>query len=507
MPVRIAATSPALAYSAATKSDDTTDDLAALQAGVTGAIAAKLPLRVKGGTTKISARLDLTAGTPGLVGDGRGVTILKSHEAGDTNRVVRVEAASNQMLRGFTLIGTAAARDSASIGLEVDASSDVLIDDVEVGSGVAAGILIHKSDRVRVRSCYVHDTFADGIHFTDGTYNGTTYSDCIIEGNHCENTGDDGIAGVAYGDGGGSFPQATTVRRVTITGNVVVNSSSGGIANHGGADVTITGNIIDVCKAHGINLDSEGTYDQGSVARTTITGNVIKDAGTTSVSGSWHAISLNALASNTTTKIADNIIDNPDSRAINGLFERASITGNIITMGSPHAEAIVLGSTTADTQPPHRTKIDGNEIYDCYVGAVVVIAPSADHAKAVSICGNIIDNINTSAGATTDAIYCENVDDLVIDDNIVTNPGLDLRYGMRLVNCNHVTIGEGNIWPSDDITDWYSFTNCTGVLMPTITHPTAAPSDTTTFRAGQRWLRVSTGKLYVFDGTAWQILN
>lgn len=488
-------------YPTSAAPDDSTDGLGNLTNDVAAAVAAHLPLWLRPGTTRVSDRIDVTNGLHMFRGAGRQASIIKSTE-GATSNPLRFNEVDDITIREFTAKGTAVARNSGSYGLHIETCTDVLVEDVEIDGGVSSGIHSNKCNRVRVKGCYVHDTYADGIHFTCGTVasGATKYGDFIAEGNHVADTGDDGIAVVSYGVAADSFPQAAIVRRATITGNVVVNSAAAGISNHGGADVTITGNVVDATASHGIRVDGEGTYSVTSPARTVVQGNTVKDAGTLAASGSFHGISVSADPLDTGIQIIGNHIINPRNSAIFVDASRATIFGNRINMGSSSSNALVVGSTTNTSRDvPHDTAIYANVIDSAPASGIVVAAPSDDPARNVVVSGNIINEPNQDENASTDGIFLRYLDNVVIEGNVVRDSGGLLRAAIFVSACNHVDIGPNTLVGNTTIT----LSGCTDVLMPRIV-ATANPSDTTTYRAGQEWLATSAGRLYIFDGSAWK---
>ncbi len=494
-----------------TATDDSTDDAAALAEGVSDAISAKKPLRVKGGTTRVtSAALIVTDGLHGLVGAGRGATIIKGAQASNNALPLEISSADNVTVSGLSLIGTAATRDSTSHGLLASLSTDLLVEDVGVGTGVSAGMLFDRCQRVMVRNCFVSGCFADGIHCTNHSPNWTTdVLDFSVIGCELDDTGDDSIAVVAYANPAGSFPITSHVGRVRIIGNSVRNSLAQAIANHGGHDVVIAGNTVAGTVSHGIRVDGEGTgYYLQSPTRTVVTGNTILDAGrgTGSGAGSFHGISVgyDSLDQND-CEVSKNIIRNPRQHGIVVNAPRASVRDNSVVMQSSDDAAIVVGSTSDDAgRICHGSDISGNRVTDGQWKAISVTGTAAAHAKGVRVCNNVIDNPNTGDFATTDAITIRYCDDLLVEGNVIRDPNANLtRAAIWIGDCTRVDIGRNTLSGNTTIT----LSNCTDVLMPTIVHATDAPADTTTYRAGQQYLRVSTGKLYVFDGTTWQILN
>jgi hypothetical protein len=484
-----------------TVSNDSTNDLAALQAGLADSIAKKLPMRLRPGIARTTAQLELTAGTPGFVGSGRGYSVINNVAGSNANKPLRATSVTRATLRGFGVKGTATVRSGLSLGVDMTYCSDMLVWDVEVGTGVAGGIFSHKSNRVRVAFCEAHGTLADAFHFTNGSRDGSDYTDGIFIGNQANDSGDDGFAGVDYGNVGDGFPWPSNTKRVTFIGNHSVGSLSGGVANHGVEDFVAMGDQVYSTKANALSIDGEGAYNQGSPKRTVCWGMTLVDGGQLNTSGSWNGV--NVVAKDTDVILGALHIENPFYRAFSINAPRVSILDSHAHMDTATGQGIVVGTTSVGGTVCDDTEIRGVRLYDCRIGAIVVLAPSATHSKRTLITDYAIVNPNVTSAATTDGIFCQNVDYLVIGPGHIDDTALRLRAAILLSGCNHVDILPGvQMIGNTTIT----LSGCTDVLRPTIV-ASGVPSDTTTYRAGQQYLNTATNKLYVFAGGAWQILN
>ncbi len=476
--------------------DGSNDDYTALNSAAENAASTSQALSIGSGTFAMGTELVLPAGLKVVKGLGTGLSTLKSEVA--FGKVLQGVGLSDLRIAHLKLTGVDVVRDAASIGLYLEDCSRLLLEDILVDTGVSAGIMSWGGEDVMVRNCRVRNTLADGIHITNGDIDTTLKSFSVI-GCHTYNTGDDGIAIVNY-DTAAANPEDSFFLDATITGNVCVDCGTGGIAAHGGGNITISSNAIDGTWSHGIAVDSEGAYGQTSVRRIKVIGNTLNDVGQNLTAGFGDAILVSALESNTTVSVAFNDIANPVGRAVNVAAQRVAIHGNTVDMDTSTANpAVSVGGSVSTTKVPHSTQVTNNKIYRAYGGGIAVVGPDAENAKGVVITGNYIENANSSLGATNDGILVQGCDHVVIKDNVIVDAAARLRAGIFVWKCNNVVIG-GNVFTSGATS--ITLLSCTNVLRENYSG-TAVPSDTTTYVAGQTYTRTTTGVVYAFDGAAW----
>ncbi|WP_175015328.1 right-handed parallel beta-helix repeat-containing protein [Burkholderia lata] len=169
-------------------------------------------------------------------------------------------------LVGFHITGTGATRLDTPESTKVEVTGhDVQVLDNVIDGGASAGIFVFGGSDVAIVGNQVRSTLADGIHMTHGARN------VLVQGNVVRDTGDDMIAVVSYqADGALS-------RNVLITGNSLEGNTWGrGITVVGGADVTISNNIVrDVQVSAGILVAQEDSYRTYGASDVRVENNVI----------------------------------------------------------------------------------------------------------------------------------------------------------------------------------------------------------------------------------------
>lgn len=481
------------------RGDGVTDDTAALQAVFTHAATDGVPVYIPAAPVhyRTTARLTVTDGVPMIYGDGPASLIRTEHADGTP---LRLSSVSRCVVRGIALTCSLTQRNQASYGLHGLSCTDVLVDNVWVQGGVSAGILFQSSTRIVVRGCNVQDTYADGIHFTNGASDQGCV-DCIVVGNTVAGTADDGIAFVNYGTGENQ-PEAPNQFRCRAIGNTVSSSSANGIAVHGGAECAIEGNSVFSTKGHGIIVDGEGVYEVRSPSRCIVANNTVRDAGALADSGSYHGIHVRALANpdhETDVVVTGNVVQNPRNIGVYWLAEKVTVSGNVVDMGSSVSVALQGGTTTAGTTPPEDSVVTGNRVYGLSASGVVVTCPTGTEANRVTVTGN---TVVEPAGASHDGISVTRGNGVTIADNTIEDQGANARAAVLLSSCANVELGANNLLGNTTVT----LSSCTGVRRAEFV-VTATPTTTTTYRAGQVAVDTTNDRLCLFDGTGWRTVT
>lgn len=199
---------------------------------------------------------------PHVVLSGYGAT-LTATRPGDQTIEMRGDGTT---LVGFRLKGTGTTRLASRESTKVEVTGhDVQVLDNVVEGGASAGIFVFGGTGVAIVGNEVLSTLADGIHMTHGA------RDVLVQGNVVRDTGDDMIAVVSYrGDG-------VLSRNVLITRNSLEGNTWGrGITVVGGADVTISNNIVrNVQVSAGILVAQEDSFQTYGASGVRIENNVI----------------------------------------------------------------------------------------------------------------------------------------------------------------------------------------------------------------------------------------
>jgi hypothetical protein len=227
--VPAAASQPANSVSVVDKGADPTgqtDSTAAFQAAISAASAAGETVWIPQGNFLVGSPLQFGSAT--IEGAGDWYSAVDSNEFIDNTSAV----AGPINLSGFAIMGNTVGRHDDSTHNAIDGSlgsgwtaSGLWIQDTNVGFWLQYG-----NSGCTVKNTVILSTDADGLNF-----NGNA-SDCTVTKNFIRNTGDDGLAIWSY-------PAADS--GITFSDNTVEQPNlANGIADYGGSDNTITGNVI-----------------------------------------------------------------------------------------------------------------------------------------------------------------------------------------------------------------------------------------------------------------------
>ncbi|MBA9901746.1 right-handed parallel beta-helix repeat-containing protein [Burkholderia cepacia] len=199
---------------------------------------------------------------PNVVLSGYGATLMATRP-GDQTVEMRGDGTT---LIGFRLRGTGTTRLATRESTKVEVTGhDVQVLDNVIEGGASAGIFVFGGSDVAIVGNEVLSTLADGIHVTHGA------RDVLVQGNVVRDTGDDMIAVVSYrGDG-------VLSRNVFITRNSLEGNTWGrGITVVGGADVTISNNVVrNVQVSSGILVAQEDSFQTYGASGVRIENNII----------------------------------------------------------------------------------------------------------------------------------------------------------------------------------------------------------------------------------------
>ncbi|HSZ43556.1 MAG TPA: discoidin domain-containing protein [Trebonia sp.] len=238
--VPAAATQPANSVSVVSEGADptgTNNSTAAFNTAISTANAAGESVWIPAGTYLISSPLNITKGT--LEGAGDWYTTIDSDELIDNTSAV----AGPINLSGFAIQGNTVGRHDDSTQNAIDGSlgsgwtvNGLWIQDTNVGFWLQYG-----NSNCTVENSVVLSTDADGLNFNGNATN------CTVNNNFIRNTGDDGLAIWSY---------PTADSGITFSDNTVEQPNlANGIADYGGSNNTITGNVVADTNALGSGMD------------------------------------------------------------------------------------------------------------------------------------------------------------------------------------------------------------------------------------------------------------
>jgi len=193
--------------------DGATDDSPAIERALAQARKLRLPLLVPVGRCAFGdiIRVDGVA----LTGTGEGSVLY----ALNWRRSAIFMSGSGPSVSKLKLTGAAAPSRQANweaTKITIFGAADFVIDSVTIEGAPAASIQTAKrATRGRITNNVIRNSLSDSIHLTDGA------SQILVENNHIEYSGDDGIAVVSYRNDG------TRVSNITARNNVVLDNKWG----------------------------------------------------------------------------------------------------------------------------------------------------------------------------------------------------------------------------------------------------------------------------------------
>jgi hypothetical protein len=237
--VAAAAAQPANSISVTSEGADPTgaaDSTTAFRNAISAANAAGEAVWIPSGTFLISSALQVNAAT--IEGAGDWYSQIKTNEFIDNTSAV----SGPVNLSGFAIGGSTVGRHDDSTANAINGSlgtgstvNGLWIQDTNVGFWLQYG-----NSNCTVENSVIESTDADGLNFNGNATN------CTVKNNFIRNTGDDGLAIWSY-------PAADS--GITFANNTIVQPSlANGIADYGGANNTISNNVIADTNALGSGL-------------------------------------------------------------------------------------------------------------------------------------------------------------------------------------------------------------------------------------------------------------
>ena len=171
---------------------------------------------------------------------------------------------------GVAFRSDAAARFDALEDNQIAADRASLVEVVgcNIQSSAAVGVFLYGSTESYVEGNYVHHTWADHIHHTNGARQSWVWNNFIF--NDQVSKGDDGVACVTYG------PTSTRCADMEWWRNTHLGSGWGrGYAVIGGDDINIHHNWAISVAGAGLIVASEPAYDSASSQRITLANNFV----------------------------------------------------------------------------------------------------------------------------------------------------------------------------------------------------------------------------------------
>lgn len=368
--------------------------------------------------------------------------------------VVRTVSKSNCVIRGGWIDGQKASNSTGRVfGIDIRGGTNVRVQNVRVtncpaltsagqqgGDGIYVGIDgSNVPEQVVISGCILDGNVRQGMSVVEG--DGIT-----ITGNHFINTsGSDPGAGLDLeADDPGS-----TLRNISVTGNLFDGGYYGVIATTGAKHVAITGNTFRGNRYHDVFL--------GDCDYVTITGNTIISTGKVLSPGS-----LVYMQSANNIVCANNVLQGSgtDAEEAAGISIRDAnyvrVAGNIIRL--TRTQGVLVGNsdiTTAFTD----VDIDGNMFVDCVDSAstgTAVIAVSGNNTGPIGPSRVMIRNnhIFDSRSAGNEADYAISISTNItaairsgyrMEGNTVSGPALNMVNATYPPLSNALTWNPGNL--------------------------------------------------------------
>lgn len=233
--------------------DGVTDRAAALQSAF-NALTAYQALVLPAGTCLYSSRLNLAKKDVAVVGQGIGVTILKSTNAASSSLIIPINSARVHVAN-FSIHGVATQRvATGGLGrcVYADTASAITVDRIDCFNVQNAGILFRKVNGGSISNSIVTKSWADAFHIT-GSQNVT------LSFNRAKDSGDDCFASIGYGS-------PAPNRNISFFDGVCENGHwASGVSFEGTIGGKAYRNRIVGTGAACIRIDSQQSYKTGEV--------------------------------------------------------------------------------------------------------------------------------------------------------------------------------------------------------------------------------------------------
>jgi len=255
--------------------DGVADDLPALQSAI-----AALP--AGGGIVYLPAArsfkksnlLTITRDHVKLWSENRGAEVFQSIAGQRRHQSILCRGNDGCGLFGLKLRSDASDRFDALEDNQFSADHGSMVEVVgcEVQGSAATGLFFYGSSDSYVAGNYIHHTYADHIHHTDGASRAWVWGNYIF--NEAPSNGDDGVACVTYG------PASRRCHQMEWWDNTILQTGWGrGLSVIGGEYVSIHDNWVVGVAGAGIIVASEVSYDTASSQTIVINDNYVANCG------------------------------------------------------------------------------------------------------------------------------------------------------------------------------------------------------------------------------------
>lgn len=362
--------------------DGVTDNQLAITNAIASAKSQSKALYVPPGVFRHSGTLNLDGislfghGYPSvLVASTPASSMIRLTGTGKSIKTLRVACPSASSRLGST----------ASTTINVFGATNFEIRDSYIEKSASVGIMVNAtpSSSGTIANNWVHDTFADGIHLTNGANNIT------VSGNRVRNPGDDMIAVISkVGEG-----QCSNITIVNNDGRGQPTAGRG-ITSAGSNNVTIQNNVIHNSLNAGILVTSNSSYDHQAGTGAQVLDNTLVNCGVNE--GGGHPIIY--VSGREGFLITNTLVD---GNTINGVGSAASkdgirVNGHTqgVTLSNNHLSNVTRYGVALEEQVKNIT-VSGNTMTN--IGRVAIYANNDVTASpgTLNIQSNILTNIQT----------------------------------------------------------------------------------------------------------------
>jgi hypothetical protein len=207
-------------------------------------------------------------------------------------------------------------------------ATNFVIDHVTITSSAAAGIQTAMlTNHGIISNTSVSNTLADSIHMTGGA------SYIVVENNHVQNSGDDGIAVVSY------LEDNTPTSNITAMNNEVQNNLNGrSMSVVGGSNVTYENNFLeDNAAAACLYFAQEGSWNTFGDTNVVGENNTLVSCGNPSIGHGAVMIVTTGSGTNSGIQLLNNDIEQDGNAGVRvfGSNQNVTLTNNEVTGANP----------------------------------------------------------------------------------------------------------------------------------------------------------------------------
>ena len=407
--------------------DGTHDDSLAFQT----AINAYSIIQIPKGNFKITSRIHILE-LDKMYGWGKEsiISILPdpSLEPYSTAPCLSFEEVDNFILKDFVVADIYETKSRFVNNIQFTTCTEGKIENLEIKNCCGTGLFFWKyCKNILIKDCYIHDTWADGIHIQRGSQN------FMIEHCHFDKNQDDCIGFITHGGEEYGQCKGLYVNNCLMENTLVAGS---GVCCDGSQDITIVNNTIRNTQWGGIRINRMREDAQSSwfyPNNVFIENNLIKNTGL----GGTDVASAITFNTSGGAIIKNNIIDTVTLHGINmsGCLGEIIVKGNKIK-NTDETGILITASTAGTWDTCFNVEIEGNFLSSIGTSGIMVTDNNNtslnEEQIAVNILNNTLNQLNTSNVNNAVGITGYSTRYVRIYNNIIKNVAhtLQTTYGV-----------------------------------------------------------------------------